>query len=411
MSFRKRSEPLIPNRGINRGNPLVPGRAPLGGRVPPGAPIGQIPQVAKPKKPDTIDIVAENPGVRPSAANSEPTVSTGTADLDKIMLHQGLPLGSTLLIEESGTTDFSSVLLRAFATQGIMHNRIEKDKVHSHVIVVGAPQTWANNLPGEYKGSSKEQKKARIASDSSKVSVSNMADKDLKIAWRYGLKQQNLPDENQTNSTLEHYNTQFDITLRLVPGPNPQEMSFVPLSSDFRTIISQIKSIVETQIRNSPAKVVRVVMPNFLNPSLYPPQASASTFIIPFFHSLRSLVKQFSQNLALVASLPLDLYPRDGVVTTFFEQLADGVVQLEPFNRDLEQLIEKAYKNEPSKIQHGFVHVIKVPVLSAKGYMMIRNGEFAFKNGRKRFEIEEWGIPVEDEAGEEDKQTTKSIDF
>ena len=60
----------------------------------------------------------QNPGVRPSLVTSQPTTSTGSSDLDKILLHQGLPLGNSLLIEESGTTDFSSVLLRAFASQG-----------------------------------------------------------------------------------------------------------------------------------------------------------------------------------------------------------------------------------------------------------------------------------------------------
>lgn len=46
-----------------------------------------------------------------------------------------------------------------------------------------------------------------------------------------------------------------------------------------------------------------------------------------------------------------------------------------------------------------------MPVLSARGMMMVRNGEYAFKNGRKKFEIEEWGIPVEDEEPE------KEMDF
>lgn len=292
-----------------------------------------------------------------------------------------------------------------------MHNRVEKDKVHCHVVVVGVPPAWANNLPGEYKGSSKDQKKARIAADSSKVSVLNMADKDLKIAWRYGLKTQSSLEDPLHNTTYEHYTTQFDITLRLVPGPNPQEISFVPMLGEFRSVIGQIKSIVESQVKRLPSKVVRVVLPSFLNPSLYPPQASASTFIIPFFHALQALLRLFPLNMALVASLPLDLYPREGMLTHIFEQLADGVVHLQPFNSDMEQLIERAYKNEPSKIQHGFVNVIKVPILSAKGHMMIQNGEYAFKNGRKKFEIEEWGIPVEEDGSEEQSQTTQNIDF
>ncbi|KAF3992320.1 hypothetical protein FT663_01157 [Candidozyma haemuli var. vulneris] len=413
MSFRKRSEPLVPGRGIPRGSPTVPGRAPLAGRAPPGAALGRVPAAATPKKPETRDIIAENPGVRPSVSNSEPTVSTGCPDLDKLLIHSGLPLGHSLIVEESGTTDYSSVLLRAFAAQGIIHSRLEKGKDHCHVIAIGVPAAWANNLPGVYKGSSKDQKKARIAADSSKVSVSNMADKDLKIAWRYGLKNQNNPEEEPEtpDSHLENYTTQFDITQRLIPGASPQEISFVPLSNHFQSVVAQIKSIIQSQLENSPSKVIRLVMPSFLNPSLYPPQASASTFIIPFFHSLQSLLRQYQSNVALIASLPLDLYPRGSVLTQFFESLADGVVHLQPFNRDMELLIEKAYKNEPSKIQQGFVNIIKVPILSAKGMMMIRNGEYAFKNGRKNFEIEEWGIPVEDDTPDDQQQTTQNVDF
>ncbi|KAK8443241.1 Elongator subunit elp4 [Candidozyma auris] len=414
MSFRKRAEPLAPGRTPMGASPLVSGRAPLGGRVPITGGLNRAPPtLAQAKKPESSDIVSANPGVRPSSSTSDPTISTGCADLDRILAHQGLPLGHSLLVEESGSTDFASVLLRAFAAQGIFHDRLEKDKSFCHVVVVGAPEAWINDLPGEYKGGSKEQKRARIAADSSKVSVSNMADKDLKIAWRYGLQKKGngAAEEEKPNDTVyEHYTTQFDITQRLVPGASSQEVSFVPLSANYQSIVSHIRKIVQKQIENSPAKVVRIVVPGFLNPSIYPPSASASTFIVPLFHSLQSLLRTFSKNAALIASIPLDLYPRESVLTSLFEQFADGVVYLQPFNQEMEALLERAYKNEPSKIQQGLVNVIKVPILSAKGMMMIRDGEYAFRNGRKRFAIEEWGIPVDD-TEEEEPQTKQNIDF
>ena len=49
--------------------------------------------------------------------------------------------------------------------------------------------------------------------------------------------------------------------------------------------------------------------------------------------------------------------------------------------------------------------------------MMVHDGEYAFKNGRKKFEIEEWSIPVEDDSKDDTHQTqeggttTKNIDF
>lgn len=410
MSFRKRSEPLVPGRLPPRGSPMVPGRAP-GGPVPSPMGFSRGQPIAKPTRTESVDIVSANPGVRPSVSNSDPTISTGCSDLDRILIHQGLPLGHSLLVEESGTTDFSSVLLRNFAAQGVFHARLEKEKKHCHVVVLGPPSVWANNLPGEYKGSSREQKKAKLAADSSKISVLNLADKDLKIAWRYGLKQPQEEGAQAMEVTNELYNTQFDIALRLSPGASPHEITFVALQRKYQDVVNQLRDIIQRQLRELPTTVIRIVVPGFLNPSIYPPGASTSTFVIPFFHSLQSLLRTFSQNVALIASIPLDLYPRDKIVTHMLEQIADGVVHLQPFNPEMEALIERAYKNEPNKIQHGFVNVIKVPVLSAKGMMMIRTGEFAFKNGRKKFEIEDWGIPVEDEAPEEEKQTKQNIEF
>ena len=375
--------------------------------------------------------IMHNPGVRPSLSNSQPTVLTGSSDLDKILLHQGLPIGNSILVEESGTTDFATVLLRAFASQGIMHNRIEPNTLHSHVIVFGMSPYWSNDLPGLYKGSSREQKKARIAENESKLSVSNIAHSSnvardelkMKIAWRYGLNKKaeelGKNKDDATNTAYEHYNNQFDITQKLVPGPSPQEISYVAMSSSATAIITQIESIIKTQLRSNPLKVIRLVIPGLLNPSLYPPTFSGPTVIFPFVHSLRSLLRRYENNLVVIASLPLDLFPRSSSLTGIFETLFDAVIHLQPFNQEMTQLIEKAYKNEPAKIQQGLVNIIKLPILSEKGLMMVHDGEYAFKNGKKKFEIEVWGIPVEDDSKEDEKskvtpeggQTTKSIDF
>ncbi|GMF82581.1 unnamed protein product [[Candida] boidinii] len=38
--------------------------------------------------------------------------------------------------------------------------------------------------------------------------------------------------------------------------------------------------------------------------------------------------------------------------------------------------------------------------------MCIKNTEYSFKNGKKRFEIEEWSIPVEEEDVDDDTKTS-----
>lgn len=437
MSFRKRSD-LIGNQSISGRNPLlsrpvnpVPGRdsqssnvgvpsriPPTNSRIPPNRTVSP-----RAKENDEIASIMSNPGVRPSLITSQPTASTGGFDLDKILLHQGLPLGTSLLIEESGSTDFASVILRSFTSQGIIHNRIEKDQLYAHVIVVGLSSQWASELPGLYKGTSKEQKKAKILEHESKVSVSNLAtstaagtssrnEKDMKIAWRYGLNKKPETQDANNQSTYEHYNNQFDITQKLIPGPSSHDISFVPISLDFNQIIHQILTIINNQLKSNPTKIIRLVIPNLLNPSLYNPVCSTSSFIIPFVHSLRSILRKFSNNLILICSLPIDLYPRDTHLTTMIENIMDSVIHLQPFNQEMSQMIEKAYKNEPSKIQQGLVNIIKLPILSERGLMLIHDGEYAFKNGRKKFEIEEWGIPVEDDSKDGDNaQTTKNIDF
>lgn len=349
-----------------------------------------------------------NPAVKPSILTSQHTTSTGCADLDKLLGHLGIPLSNTLLIEESGTTDFSLVLLRSFASQGVLHNRLKVNNQNiaaTHVVVVGVPTSWVHDLPGEYKGSSKEQKKAQIAQSSSEVSVANMAEKDLKIAWRYGL-QKSAQDASATSEDAESspsaYVSQFDITQRLVPGAGPQDISIVSLAPSYVAVVEQVRKVVDQHC--SKGSLVRIVVPNVLNPSLYTPQCSSPNYIIPLMHSLKAIVS--STSLVLMASINLDLYARESINTHILETISDGVIHLQPFNAAMTALLERAYKNEPAKVQQGLVNVIKLPVLSARGMMVVAHGEYAFKNGRKRFAIEEWGIPVED--GEEEE---RKVDF
>ena len=110
---------------------------------------------------------AQRSGVRPSSSASFPVISTGTPSLDTLLGgHGGLPLGSSLLVEESGTTEYGGALLKYYAAEGICHG-------HS-VHVVGVGNTWIYELPGlvERKGESSQ-------------SASSREDERMKIAWRY----------------------------------------------------------------------------------------------------------------------------------------------------------------------------------------------------------------------------------
>jgi hypothetical protein len=141
MAFRKRNIALS--------------RAPAG----PDAPEG-------PSGPTISSPTPSIPGVRPSPIDGRPTTSTGTPSLDSILAgHAGLPLGTSILIEESGTTDYAGALLRFYAAEGV----VQGHKVH----VVGMGEMWGRELPGitEDRSDSRREGKERA--------------EKMKIAWRY----------------------------------------------------------------------------------------------------------------------------------------------------------------------------------------------------------------------------------
>ena len=106
-------------------------------------------------------------GVRPSSLSSHPVTSTGAASLDSFLGgHGGLVLGCSLLVEESGTTDFAGALLRYYAAEGICQGHV----VH----VVGVGDGWVRELPGMI-----------VERGGSKTEQSAADDEKMKIAWRY----------------------------------------------------------------------------------------------------------------------------------------------------------------------------------------------------------------------------------
>lgn len=103
-------------------------------------------------------------GTRPSTVDGRIVTSSGTSTLDNLFAgHGGLPLGTSLLLQESGTTDYAGALLRLYAAEGLMQGH----QVH----VVGLPEQWGRELPG-------------IAADVPRKSEAQQEDR-MKIAWRY----------------------------------------------------------------------------------------------------------------------------------------------------------------------------------------------------------------------------------
>lgn len=438
MSFRKRGEVLngarAPPGATQRTIPgrSIPGRTPnsivnarggpqstssisdrmasmnIRGRVP-------DPRISSQDTEQELDNVSNlllnHPGIRPSPVSATFATSTGSNDLDKVLTHMGLPLGNSILVEEQGTTEFNSILAKLFVAQGIVHNRIggssnaSKENGNTHAIVISLNQMFAKELPGIYKGSRKDVKKQQITEEQSKISVQNLTEqnstpqryKDFKIAWKYKLADEQKEkvnaknaSQNEDNDEYKDYNHQFDITSRIMPAASNTEISFISPNLPVTTILSQVEQIIKRQ----PGKLIRIVIPSFLHPAMYPPASFATSKSIALMHGLRSIVKVNDDRCVLFASVATDTLNK--LLKIQIENVFDSVVNLEPFPQDMLQFLERIYKSQPNKVQHGLLHVLKLPVFSERGEMQVKKSEWAFRNGRKRFEIDEWSIPVDD---------------
>lgn len=107
------------------------------------------------------------PGTRPSPLDGRLTTSTGTQSLDQLLAgHAGLPMGTSVLVEENGTTDFGGILLRYYAAEGLVQGH--------HIHLLGYGEQWRRELPGLRSPGNSKASKSESASDDR-----------MKIAWRY----------------------------------------------------------------------------------------------------------------------------------------------------------------------------------------------------------------------------------
>lgn len=305
-------------------------------------PVPRRPETTAEAKPPA----PRHPDISPSRLTSEPLVATGTPSLDALLRH--LPQGLALLVLEASTTDFASVLLRRACAQGVVRSR---DGAPCHTVVVG-PREWVE-LPGV--AGAKARKNAPAPSA------------DLRIAWRY---KQNTPQEKEPPAALL-----FDFASRIHPPPSPAELTVVPVLAD---LVTTLRSV-EAALQHHP-EMVRVVVPQLLQPGVYLPLHWPAHVVVPFVHRLCQAVERHG-NATLMVSMGEDLFPQ---VASTVCGLLDACVRLRPF-------AERTSGSQPQ----GLVDVVRLAGLSDMGCMEEQVGVFSFRNGRKEFAIEEWSIPVE----------------
>ncbi|KAI0131993.1 elongator complex protein 4 [Xylariales sp. AK1849] len=302
--------------------------------------------------------IVSTPGLRPSPLDGRPTTSTGTASLDNLLAgHAGLPLGTSLLVEEHGTTDFAGVLLRYYAAEGLVHGH----QVH----VLGIHEGWRAELPG-------------ISTDirSSGRSEATASDK-MKIAWRYeGLGSKSSSLIPGSSSVFCH---SFDLTKRLSPSDVKGQIGFHPsmsmpsLTIQPREVASPFKIFlgdISTKLANSPPTWVhRVIVPSLLSPTLYSSSLCCPEEVLQFLHGLRALLRQYSGYLTAIITLPLSLHPRASGLTRWMELLCDGVLELVPVQLNNVHAPPPDGKTETKSEEQiqGLLKVHSLPIYHEKG--------------------------------------------
>ncbi|KAJ2986922.1 hypothetical protein NUW58_g4802 [Xylaria curta] len=306
------------------------------------------------------------PGVRPSPLDGRPTTSSGTASLDNLLAgHSGIPLGTSLLIGEHGTTDFAGILLRYYVAEGL----VQGHQIH----VLGLHEGWRAELPGL----------STDAKSSSKAEASP-GDK-MKIAWRYeslgsagaarDREAQRAQGASNTGATMTFCHS-FDLAKRLSPGDVKGQIGFhqsmtvagpgAHPTSPFKSFIRDLSS----KLASSPPSFIhRAIVPNLLSPTVYLGSSSLPQEVLQFLHALRALLRQYPKTLTVILTLPLSLYPRTTGLTRWIELLCDGVLEFIPLQSTSIHKPPPSSKGEgkdDEKVQ-GLIKVHSLPVFHEKG--------------------------------------------
>ncbi|KAK7958105.1 hypothetical protein PG988_012953 [Apiospora saccharicola] len=309
------------------------------------------------------------PGIRPSALDGRPTTSTGTASLDTMLAgHAGFPLGTSLLIEEHGTTDFANVLLRYYAAEGL----VQGHQVH----ILGMHEGWKAELPGVSTETGSSSKSETAAGDK------------MKIAWRYEtLSSAAAPRERQGlqkpatpgSEPASVFCHSFDLTKRLAPSDIKGQAGFHPsmilpkLSAKPTDVTPSLKMFINdiaTKIANAPHSMVhRIIVPSLLSPTMYPSSLSQPEEVLQFLHCLRSLLRQYSGRATAMVTLPLTLYPRTSGFVRWMELLSDGVVELVPLQLNAVHAPPPGAKSDSKSDEQmqGLLRVHSLPIYHEKG--------------------------------------------
>ncbi|KFA60041.1 hypothetical protein S40285_08947 [Stachybotrys chlorohalonatus IBT 40285] len=314
------------------------------------------PSASSPTQPSKLSKTLA-PGTRPSPLDGRITTSTGSASLDQVLAgHAGFPLGSSLLVEEAGTTDFGGILLRYYAAEGLVQGH--------HVHLLGHDESWRRELPG-----------LSTESTSKSASKPDAADDKMKIAWRYealgnrAAHTREPPSSNTLGQGASPFCHSFDLTRRLEHSAIQGQLhcystgnSLSPMKGP--SIFTKFIEDVASKLANSPPSTIhRIVIPGLLSPTLYASFYCRPQEVLQFLHSLRGLLRRFSSRASAIVTMPISLFPRSSGMIRWAELLSDGVIELVPLQHQ-----SQVARDLPSEDKtQGLLRIHSLPVFHEKG--------------------------------------------
>lgn len=354
-------------------------------------------------------------GVKASALDGSAVTSSGCRSLDAVLCgHGGLLLGRSYLLGERGTTDHAAVLLRSFAAEGLLQG---------HDVWLGPTpmpgSAWFASLPAPLPPDAPSEERTERRTAQTGVDREKM-----QIAWRYnalGNFGSGLREDADGDGAFCHG---YDLTKRIdrtllasarlhtSPPPAPSSDPFAPILSSLVRAIDAVTSHAHGQ---GEQRVLRCVLPGLLSPACYPAQASQQRHFLRFVQTLRLLLRQHAASVLLVASAPLDLYPRDAPLMRWAEHLFDASIALEPLPPqvragDTVSAVKLSLTSATTASRdttttgadaqdgpQGLVRVHKAPGMERPPPTDARwLADLSFKCTRRRFAIEAWSLGVLD---------------
>ncbi|KAL4758288.1 elongator complex protein 4 [Aspergillus foveolatus] len=260
------------------------------------------------------------------------------------------------------------------------------------------PEQWGRTLPGLIGP-------AEAADDKS----DKRKGERMKIAWRYerlgefgaGVAGARAGPSDQSLSSVDDgaakpaFCHAFDLTKRLT-HPSIGNITYIPLIPTKEPLLVSILKKLQTVITSSPPHTVhRIVIPSFLNPTLYPPEVSEPENVLPFLHSLRALASSPTSRITLMMTLPLSLFPRSSGLVRWMEILSDGVIELCPFPHSSDALSTSGAATSHEEPPQGMLKTHRLPVLHERGGGSDQNigQDWAFTLSRRKFEIKPFSLP------------------